>query len=183
MNRHPCVSKTILLLIAVLFCCFSGIAQTVQSALSGTIEDAGGRAVPNASIEVEQKETGLVRTVASDASGTYRISGLPIGTYSFVVNKPGFAAAYARGVRLYVGQLRNLDVTLQVAGTASNVSVSASGTEIDPVSASVGARVERRQIADLPINGRNWASLLPLIPGATDPGSSDQRTVRFAGHG
>jgi hypothetical protein len=41
----------------------------------------------------------------------------------------------------------------------------------------------QKQIEGLPINGRNWSNLLPLIPGATDSGTPDQRTVRFAGHG
>jgi AraC-like DNA-binding protein len=56
-------------------------------------------------------------------------------------------------------------------------------SRIVQTSAAVQARMVQRQIDNLPINGRNWANLLSLIPGATDSGTSDQRTVRFAGHG
>jgi hypothetical protein len=158
-------------------------AQTVQATLAGVVNDADGRGIPGAAITVKQEETGFSQRTESSSAGAYRISGLPIGNYFISVIKPGFGAAHVDSIRLYVGQARHLDVTLHIAGTAARVDVSVSGSEIDPVSASVGARLERRQISDLPVNGRNWASLLPLIPGATDPGTSDQRSVRFAGHG
>ena len=55
--------------------------------------------------------------------------------------------------------------------------------QLDKVDATIGAAIERAQIDDLPINGRNWATLTSLAPGAIDNGPSDQRTIRFAGHG
>jgi hypothetical protein len=66
---------------------------------------------------------------------------------------------------------------------AVKVEVTSSISEIDQTSAAVGGRMVQKQIEGVPINGRNWSNLLPLIPGATDAGTSDQRTVRFAGHG
>ncbi len=54
---------------------------------------------------------------------------------------------------------------------------------MDTVDATVGAPVEQEQVSELPINGRNWATLTSLVPGAIDNGAGDQRTIRFAGHG
>jgi hypothetical protein len=64
-----------------------------------------------------------------------------------------------------------------------HIIVTAKPSELDQTSASLGGRMERNQLLQLPLNGRNWASLLPLMPGAVDSGTSDQRSIRFAGHG
>jgi len=51
------------------------------------------------------------------------------------------------------------------------------------VDATIGTAIERAQVSDLPVNGRNWATLTALAPGAINNGGGDQRTIRFAGHG
>ncbi len=58
-----------------------------------------------------------------------------------------------------------------------------SEVQLDRVDVTVGGQVEPQQVSELPINGRNWATLTALVPGAIDNGSGDQRTIRFAGHG
>jgi hypothetical protein len=84
---------------------------------------------------------------------------------------------------LLVGQERTLDFKLKLAGRPVQVEVSSSVSEIDQTSATIQGHMVQTQIEGLPINGRNWSNLLPRIAGATDSGTSDQRTVRFAGHG
>lgn len=158
-------------------------AQTVTASITGTIVDGAQNRLPGAAISATQAETGLVRQTESGSNGMYQLGSLPLGFYSVEVRKAGFASAKVERFRLYVGQSKVIDAALAPAGTSTRVDVTATGSEIDPVSASIGIRLENRQISDLPVNGRNWASLLPLIPGATDPGTSDQRSVRFAGHG
>ncbi len=168
----------------VLFCVSQpGFSQTTQASLTGTVSDINGHAIPGARVAVKQRGIGFSRDTESGDAGVYRLPGLPLGYYDVSVTKPGFETAGASEVRLYLGQARNLDFSLQVSGASARVDVAARLSELDPMSASVGTRLEQRQISDLPINGRNWASLLPLTPGATDPGTSDQRSVRFAGHG
>jgi Carboxypeptidase regulatory-like domain len=161
----------------------AGWSQNEQGGITGTVQDAQGRPIPAASVLVQQKETKLLRSTRTNSSGVYFVDGLPIGTYSAVISCAGFAEARVPGIRLSIGQTRTLDVTLPLAGQISQVSVVARLSELDQESAAVGDRIEQRQIGSLPLNGRNWASLLPLIAGAVDPGTSDQRSVRFAGHG
>ena len=117
------------------------------------------------------------------ASGVYSLPDLPIGTYEVTVSSSDFNDAHVRSVELRIGQTRTLNVTLQVAGQSARVDVTGAISEVDQSSAVVGARYTQHQIDNLPVNGRNWSNLLPLTPGATDSGTSDQRTVRFAGHG
>jgi carboxypeptidase family protein/TonB-dependent receptor-like protein len=161
---------------------FCAIAQTAQAAVSGTVRDPDGRAVPETTIEVRQPQTGWIRRTQTGSAGTYSITELPIGSYSVSVSHPGFGTSQAN-VELLVGQERTLDFGLLLAGHAVQVNVTSSVSEIDQTSAAVQGRMVQKQIEGLPLNGRNWSNLLPLIPGATDSGTSDQRTVRFAGHG
>ncbi len=81
------------------------------------------------------------------------------------------------------GSTRTLDATLQISGGEEHVEVSAASELIDRNTAAVTGLIEREQANELPLNGRNWASLTAYIPGAIDTGGSNQRSVRFAGRG
>jgi hypothetical protein len=174
-----------LLRLIPLACAFSlpAFAQYEQAAISGTIRDSQGGAIPDARIRVQQIDAGLIRSTTSTGAGVISLNGLPLGGYTVVIGHEGFAEARLTGVRLAVGQTRTIDVTLNLAQRAENVAVTAQVSEIDQSSAAVSTRIEHEQVAKLPLNGRNWASMLPLIAGAVDPGTSDQRSVRFACHG
>jgi hypothetical protein len=159
------------------------MAQNPSASLTGTIHDPGGRAIPDARVELTQEETGLSRVTGTSSSGTYAVQSLPIGTWAISVEKSGFAATRVPSIELLVGQTRQIDLTLPLAGQTTQLNVTANVSEVDQNSAVVGARMIQKQIEGLPINGRNWATLMPFVPGATDSGTSDQRTVRFVGHG
>jgi hypothetical protein len=158
-------------------------AQSAQANLNGTITDASGNGIPLATVRVVRQETTWTRTTETGASGVYSLPDLPIGTYEITVTRADFNDARVRSVELLIGQTRTLNVTLQVAAQSARVDVTGATTEVDQNSAVVGTRYTQHQIDNLPVNGRNWSNLLPLTPGATDSGTSDQRTVRFAGHG
>ena len=177
------VVASITVVIALSCCVRSLRAQNASAAITGIVRDTSGNPVPGATVQVKQDETGLVRTTETSSSGVYTMQGLPIGRYSISVHKQGFTAVQLAAIDLLVAQTRNIDLTLVVEGVLTAVNVTATVSEIDTSSAAISARMVQAQINNLPLNGRNWATLLPLIPGATDPGSSDQRTVRFAGHG
>jgi hypothetical protein len=157
--------------------------QTSATEIAGVVWDAASHGVSGAVIHVRQSQTGFIRTATTDDGGAFTIPNLPIGTYSVEVSHEGFRTARAENIELLIGQTRNLKVKLQLSGRAQHVNVQAAASEIDLASAALGSLVVRGQLDNLPMNGRNWTTLLPLMPGATDPGSSDQRTVRFAGHG
>lgn len=82
-----------------------------------------------------------------------------------------------------MGQTGTLNVTLGLGTKEEEVTVSESTVELDKVDVTVGGEVDEQQVNELPINGRNWATLTSLAPGAIDNGAGDQRTIRFAGHG
>ncbi len=106
-----------------------------------------------------------------------------MGRYTITLDHPGFRTLTFLDVQQVVGRTRTLDATLQVSGAEERVEVSASSELIDRNTAAVTGLIERTQANELPLNGRNWASLTAYVPGAIDTGGSNQRSIRFAGRG
>jgi hypothetical protein len=158
-------------------------AQVDRTALTGTVTDQQGNRVPQCRVRASGKATGFERETLTTSQGTYQLSGLPPGVYSVAFSKDGFAPFTVQSVEQVVGQTRTLNARLELAQGKQQTTVTESLAELDKVDATIGAAIELAQIDDLPINGRNWATLTALAPGAIDNGAGDQRTIRFAGHG
>jgi Carboxypeptidase regulatory-like domain len=158
-------------------------AQVDRTALTGTVTDQQGNRIPQSTVRVTEGATGFERETQTTSRGSYELPGLPPGVYRVVFSKAGFADLIAKNVEQLVGQTRTLDVRLDVARGKDETTVTEPLAQIDKVDATVGTAIELQQVADLPINGRNWATLTALAPGAIDNGAGDQRTIRFAGHG
>jgi hypothetical protein len=119
----------------------------------------------------------------TSSQGTCALDGLPAGRYSISFSKDGFAEELFDHVDHVVGHGRTLNARLSLARGAAKTTVTEPLVQLDTNSAAVGAPIEQKQIEELPLNGRNWATLTTLAPGAIDTGAGDQRTIRFAGHG
>ncbi len=157
-------------------------AQVDHASLSGTVTDATGAFVQGAKVEVASSATGFRREALTGGAGTYQIPGLLIGTYRVIVSKAGFRSVEFQSVDLAVGQPRTLDAKLEVGTVNEAVEVSATLDTINRTSAEVGGLIESAQIRDIPVSGRNWATLMTLVPGAINYGAGDQRSIRFNGH-
>ena len=154
-----------------------------RTAITGVVTDPQGNPVPQSKVRATENATGFQRETLTTSQGTYGLPGLPPGIYSVEFSKAGFADFVAKNVEQLVGQTRALDARLEIARGKEQTTVAESLIELDKVDATVGTAIELQQIQDLPINGRNWATLTALAPGAIDNGGADQRTIRFAGHG
>jgi hypothetical protein len=164
-------------------CAIPGIAQVDRSAISGTVTDPSGRLLGQTHITAVETSTQSRREGVSDNAGRYDIPELPLGTYTITFDHPGFKTLTFLDVEQVVGRTRTLDAALQVSGAEERVEVSASSELMDRNTAAVTGLIERKQADELPLNGRNWASLTAYIPGAIDTGGSNQRSIRFAGRG
>jgi len=158
------------------------LAQTDRASLSGTVMDASGAAIPNATVLATSQATGLTRTVQSGGSGTYTLPSLPIGRYVLTFTAPGFQQTAVEPFSLEVGQTRTIDAHMAPAGVTTEANVSA-GPALQEDSATVGGVIVPEQIQNLPVNGRNWTNLMALVPGAMDTGTGDENSIRFAGRG
>jgi hypothetical protein len=158
-------------------------AQVDRTAITGTVTDQQGNRVPQCAIRAIESATGFQRETLTTSQGSYELPGLPPGRYSVRFSKHGFSTFTAESVEQVVGKTRTLNARLELASGREQTTVTEPLVQLDKVDATIGAAIERAQIDDLPINGRNWATLTALAPGALDNGAGDQRTIRFAGHG
>ena len=171
--------------LAIFLGLFAGLVygQVDRANLNGTVTDASGSLVPQARVELVSHDTGLKREAETGPSGVFSITGLPIGSYDLKVSRDGFRSSEVKAIQLSVGQTRNLDVTLEIGATSSQIEVQAEATALETSDAQVGGVLEHSQLSDIPINGRNWATLETLVPGAINTGGGGQRDIRFNGRG
>ena len=122
--------------------------------IHGTVQDSSGAAVPGATVKATQTDTGIPRTVTTEADGSYIFPNLAVGPYTIEVTKEGFSRYSQAGIVLQVNSNPTVAVTLQVGGAAQEVTVEANVTQVDTRSAGVGNVIENQRVIDLPLNGR-----------------------------
>ena len=145
-------------------------AQTAQ--IVGTISDASGARVPEASVSASEVNTGNTRTVLTNSAGFYTIPLLPPGTYNVKVSKPGFQDVTHSGVVLAVGDNATLDVALSVGAVSQTVAVTAVAPLVDTQSGTIKRVVDQQRVVDLPLNGRDITQLLTVQAGVLQTESS-----------
>jgi hypothetical protein len=156
-------------------------AQTDRATIEGTVTDASGGVVSGAKIDITAVATGLTDERMTNQHGEYRFPGVAIGLYQLVVERSGFTTKQIDAVEVRVGETRTLDIRLEVGKREEKVEVRATAQPYERSSAEASIVIGKNQIENLPVNGRDWASLTLLAPFAQDDGGGDQRTIRFAG--
>jgi hypothetical protein len=143
-------------------------------AISGTVTDATGASVAGAKIIVSGENTGTVRQAVSDAAGHYVVPLLGVSSYAVRAEFTGFQSNEVKNVRLQVDEQREVDFTLALANVQTSVEVTASPVAVQTTNPTLGQVITSQQVADLPLNGRDFVQLATLTPGTTqetNPGS------------
>lgn len=173
------ISKTALCLVLA---AGAALAQTSVGRIVGTVTDSSGAVIPNAQITVRNERTGEEQKRTSTENGEYVIAQLQPAAYTVNVAASGFANAAFKGVALQVGQERTVNAILQAAGVTTEVTVSGGDLAvIDVSSASMSGNVSEREVAELPINGRQISQLYLMTPGAVNFGAGTFDDIRFNG--
>jgi len=159
----------------------SAYAQTDRATLEGAVTDASGGTIAGVKVQITAVETRLNYDRTTNPKGYYRFPGLAVGEYTVVASATGFKTKVIQDVVLQVGQTRTLDVRLEIGEIAEKVEIKADAAPSERSSAEASAVINTNQIANLPVNGRDWTGLTLLAPFAQDDGGGDQRTIRFAG--
>ena len=154
--------KQIIQILLVLSLCSAGFAQTAGK-LIGQVNDSSEASVAGAVITVQNVATGQRRTATSDARGSYSISDLPIGTYKVTAEHEGFSKSEKPNVEITVAQTSTLNFTLTPGAVTQVVEVTA---QTEAVDVQPGETLTTSQVADLPINGRDFARFAFQTPGA-----------------
>jgi carboxypeptidase family protein len=148
-------------------------AQVGSAALTGTVVDQGGAAVPGAAVTITASGTGYARTQITHDDGGYVAQGLAPGDYTVDVALSGFRPVSRKGIRVATGETVRVDVRLEVGNVAEAISVTTDAPLLRGETSSLGHVVDHRKIVDLPLNGRSFVTLAGLLPGvALPPGSS-----------
>src|SRR5215831_9692376 len=153
-----------------------------RAAISGTVIDAAGALVGTASVDLRSASTGLHRKTLSNENGLYQLDALPVGSYSITINKVGFKPVAIESIELQYGETRTVDAQLEVGLASETVQVVAAAEALNRTNAEIGGVVESAQIKEIPVSGRDWASLMVLAPGAINYKDGTQRSIRFSGH-
>jgi Carboxypeptidase regulatory-like domain/TonB dependent receptor-like, beta-barrel len=158
------------------------LAQVDRATVNGTVTDSSGAVVPSARVELAAAATGFHREVKTEGAGTYSLTALPIGVYTVRISAPGMKPLEFQNVTLQVGEIRTLDAELQVGELTSQVNVIATPPALNRSSAEFGGVIESQQVRNIPLDGREWAGLMALAPGAVDVGGGHERSIHFLGH-
>jgi hypothetical protein len=170
------------LLALLLFSSSLTILGQDRASIEGTVVDPTGSSVSNADVELVFPSTGLRRHSLTTASGIYRFPSLSVGTYQITIRKPGFKPYVLDKIDLNYGQVRTADAMLEIGTTRNAVDVTATTEILNRTNAEVSGVIEAPQIREIPLDGRNWATLMTLAPGAVNTGDGSQRSIRFNGH-
>ena len=132
----------------------------------GTVTDNSGAVVANANVDVTNTATNVTTRTQTTSSGDFTVPFLQPGTYKVTVQAPGFQKAVTDAVPLVVGQQQRVNVTMRPGAVSESVEVQASSVALDTDSSAVSQIVTQQQVNQLPLNGRNFVSLLFIGAGA-----------------
>jgi hypothetical protein len=135
--------------------------------LLGTVTDSTGAVVPGATVTVTSQGTAASRETKTDDTGHFRLPLLPIGTYSISVSAQGLKTVEQKDIVLQVDENRELDFTLPPASVQQTVEVSATAVRVETANPTLGQVIGSQQVAQLPLNGRDFVQLATLAPGTT----------------
>ncbi len=154
-----------------------GFAQVPTSTMTGSVTDAQGLLVSGAKVVAKNEATGVTYETATTTAGTYAISSLPPGLYTITVTQQGFKTFTSRKNELHVGAPLVVDAKLDVGQLSEVVQVESSYQKIEATNAMLSGVVGRKEIGELPLNGRNPLNLIIFEPGLV------QRSTGAAGSG
>jgi carboxypeptidase family protein len=148
-------------------------AQSTNASVTGEVIDHSKALIAGAEVSASNTNTGAKYDARSDASGVYRLSNLPPGSYRLEVEKLGFKKLIEPDVILHVQDAHRVDFEMQVGPTSETIRVESGSPPLDTESATVSTLVDNRFVENLPLNGRSFSSLLDLTPGIVLTSTAD----------
>jgi hypothetical protein len=138
------------------------LAQFETADVLGTIRDASGSPLQNASVKLLNEGTGAQLKVQTDENGNFTFPNVRVGVYTVTAEAPGFAKAVAAGIRVDVDARQRVELTLQVGQISESVNVTGAASVLETDQSEHDQVVNTKQIVELPLNGRDYANLALL---------------------
>jgi hypothetical protein len=150
----------------------TALAQSTAATVTGSVVDEQKAALPGATVTIRNLGSGQVRSTTSDARGAFQVAGLPPGNYEVTAELAGFGKLVRSDLSLTVAQEVTLALTLRVAALEEAVTVTAELPLVETTRSALGTTITTNEIEELPIAGRNFATLAQLTPGVTSTAGS-----------
>jgi hypothetical protein len=165
-------------------------AQSTTARVEGIVTDDSGAAVPGASVTATNTATNFARTVTTDSAGSYVLTPLPIGPYQVKVELQGFKSSSTKA-NLNINDVARIDLKLSIGAQTEVVEVIGAAPIIEKTTSGIGTVIDRKQVENLPLNGRNFTQLATLstgvnrgVPGGNASGESgNAETFRYGENG
>ena len=148
-------------------------AQLGMATIGGVVSDPTGAALPNAKVTLESTTQKWSRQVTTSSTGAYSIAAVPPGAYKLVVTAAGFETKTITEITLSSGQGTTLNVPVGISKAVTEVTVHDVMPLLDTTTATVGGQVTSREFTELPLLGRNFTTLLDVLPGVANIPSTD----------
>lgn len=173
---------------AIVVCLASALASaqtqlTATGTILGHIRDSSGAAIPGAKITLHNEQTGIRSTFTTGTAGDYIFINQIPDTYDVTVEKQGFRTARTVGLILQLDQTLRQDFALEVGSTTQQVTVAATAPMLQTDNATIGQVVDQRSIQSLPLNGRDYVTLVSINAGATHTPPGGIQSGVFDPHG
>ena len=160
--------KRVIVLVAIVcLATLPAIAQRGTGSISGVVQDPSGRAVVGADIQITNNGTGYITKTKTVDDGGYVFPNVPLGTYEIRVAAAGFKTEAQSNIQVTIGASVSDNFKLTVGSVSETVSVTADAILLDTASNDVSKVISEKSITELPLNGRNPATLVLISPGVT----------------
>ena len=140
-------------------------AQTFRGTLTGTVLDASGAAIPNASVQLTNPLTNEVLNSKTNGAGDFSFPELQVGSYKLLVSASGFSAKNLDNIAIEISKINHQQIGLSVGSESTVVDVQAAGVTVDTTSSSLVAVVDSKSVQEIPLNGRNFTQMTKLSAG------------------
>jgi len=161
----------------------AGLGQSISGTLTGIVTDASQAVVPNAAVTLKNESSGDLRKTETNSDGYFSFSAMPAGTYTLIIDNPGFIKWERTGIAFNGSDKRNVnDIVLQIGTTSEKVEVTSSVEQITPVdSGEKSAVLTTKQLQDFSVVGRSAAEFIKILPGMAISGTGVENRAGFTG--
>ncbi len=150
----------------------------------GAVTDPSGAAIPGGTVTATNTETNVKTTATVNGEGLYTFPFLRVGNYTVTVETKGFKKSVIGPFKVEANQIARIDVKLEIGDITQTVEVSDVGPLLQTETQATGDTLSSTKLTNIPLNGRNFASLTLLIPGAVSTAPNAMNTAaRFQGSG
>jgi hypothetical protein len=152
-------------------------AQLDTGSIAGVVQDKSGAVISGATVKVTNTKTDRNWEVKTGSVGEYSVSGLPVGPYRVEVSHAGFKNSVVSNIVIHPAETPRADVILDVGSSGETVNVSADAATVNTTTSESGATIDANSVANLPLNGRDFTSLIALVPGSVTTGQFGQNSL------